>query len=145
MKSKHNTQFYFVSKWKYFDCNAYPYDIYDYIFITLQVLICRAVQSYPITQVLISCKTFGIIVETINQVHTNTNMKLKDTTTVAVNRKLLLRLEDEPNEIHEPCTKPNEQNTCITASTQIGRTNKSLNCELKLYFIVYVFIYIGKY
>lgn len=74
-----------------------------------------------------SCRTFGMIIETINQVQTNTKMKLKDTTTVAVNIKLLLRLEVEPNEIHEPCTRPSEQNTCITASTQIGRTNKSFN------------------
>lgn len=74
-----------------------------------------------------SCKTFGIIVETINQVHTNTKIKLKDTTIVAVNRKLLLRLEKDPNEIHEPCTRLSEQNTCTTASTQIGRTNKSFN------------------
>lgn len=54
-------------------------------------------------------------------------MNPKDTTMVAVNKKLLLRLDDEPNEVHEPCTRPSEQNTCITASTQIGRTNKSLS------------------
>lgn len=77
-----------------------------------------------------SCKTFGIIVETINQVHTKTRMKLKDTTTVAVNRKLLFRLENEPKDVHGPCTNPNEQNTWITASTQIGKTNKSFNCKI---------------
>lgn len=77
-----------------------------------------------------SCKTFGIIVETINQLHTNTKTKLKDTTIVAVNRKLLLRLDEEPNEVHEPCTKLSEQNTCMTASTHIGRTNKSFNCKI---------------
>lgn len=79
------------------------------------------------------------MVETINQVHTNTKMKLNDTTTVAVNIKLLLRLEDEPNDVHGPCTSPKEQNTCITASTQIGKTNKSFNCKITieiLYFIV---------
>lgn len=88
-----------------------------------------------------SCKTFGIIVETINQVHTNTKMKLKDTTMVAVNRKLLFRLDIVPNDVHEPCTRPNEQNTCMTASTQIGKTNKSLNCK-KIQFYMYVEIYI---
>lgn len=67
--------------------------------------------------------------ETINQVQTNTKMEPKVITTKAVLKKLLLRLEDEPNEIHEPCTRPSEQNTCTTASTQIGRTNKSLNCK----------------
>jgi len=77
-----------------------------------------------------SCNTLGIIVETINQVHTNTKMKLKDTTTVAVNRKLLLRLEDEPKDVHEPCTNPKEQNTWITASTQIGKTNKSFSYKI---------------
>jgi len=85
-----------------------------------------------------SCKTFGIIVETINQVHTNTKTKLKDTTIVAVNRKLLLRLENDPNEVHEPCTRPNEQNTCITASTQIGRTNKSFNYEIYIFTLYYI-------
>lgn len=67
--------------------------------------------------------------ETINQVQTNTKMEPKVITTKAVLKKLLLRLEDEPNEIHEPCTRPSEQNTCTTASIQIGRTNKSLNCK----------------
>jgi hypothetical protein len=68
-------------------------------------------------------------------------MKLNDTTTVAVNRKLLLRLEDEPNEIHEPCNKPNEQNTCITASTQIGRTNKSFNCKLVIFYLICIYLH----
>lgn len=71
-------------------------------------------------------------------------MKLNDTTTVAVNRKLLLRFEDEPNEVHEPCTRPSEQNTCITASTQIGRTNKSLNCKLVIYIYI-VCMHLHKY
>lgn len=59
-------------------------------------------------------------------------MKLNETTIVAVNKKLLLRFEDEPNEVHEPCTKPSEQNTCTTASIQIGRTNKSFICKMTL-------------
>lgn len=77
-----------------------------------------------------SCKTFGISVETKNQVHTNTKIKLKTMTLVAVSRKLALRLETEPNDVHDPWTKLNEQNTCINASIQIGRANKSFNWKI---------------
>lgn len=82
------------------------------------------------THFLMSCKTVGIIVETINQVQTNTKTKPKATTVVAVNKKLLLRLDDDPNDVHEPCTKPSEQNTCTNASIQIWRTSRSLSCKM---------------
>lgn len=86
-----------------------------------------------------SCKTFGIIVVIINHVHTNTKSRLKVTTIVAVNRKLLLRLENEPNEVQEPYIKLSEQNTCTTASTHIGRDNMSFNCKNNYKIIRYVF------
>lgn len=85
-----------------------------------------------------SCKTFGIIMDTINQVQTNTIMQLQDITIVAISKKLLLRLDTEPNDIHEPFTRFNEQNTCITASTQIGKTNKSFSCEIVLHVFQYI-------